>query len=62
MCEITIFFWVGGGGGDNQECVQIDLVLPKEEKCGGGALERNLTGRCPFFKNLHNVFRKGKNQ
>ena len=25
---------------------------------GGGALECNLTGRCPFFKNLHNPFRK----
>ena len=24
----------------------------------GGALECNLTGRCPFFKNLHNPFRK----
>ena len=24
----------------------------------GGALERNLTGRCPFFKNLHRPFRK----
>ena len=23
-----------------------------------GALECNLTGRCPFFKNLHNRFRK----
>ena len=25
---------------------------------GGGALECNLTGRCPFFTNLHNPFRK----
>ena len=25
---------------------------------GDGALERNLTGRCPFFKNLQNPFRK----
>ena len=25
---------------------------------GGGALECDLTGRCPFFKNLHNMFRK----
>ena len=25
---------------------------------GGGALECNLTGRCPFFKNFHNPFRK----
>ena len=25
---------------------------------GGGALECNLTGRCPFFKNLHNPFWK----
>ena len=25
---------------------------------GGGALECNLTGKCPFFKNLHNLFRK----
>ena len=25
---------------------------------GGGALECNLTGRCPFFKNPHNPFRK----
>ena len=25
---------------------------------GGGALECNLTGRCPFFKSLHNPFRK----
>ena len=24
----------------------------------GGGLECNLTGRCPFFKNLHNPFRK----
>ena len=24
----------------------------------GGALECNLTGRCPFFKSLHNPFRK----
>ena len=24
----------------------------------GGTLERNLMGRCPFFKNLHNPFRK----
>ena len=24
----------------------------------GGALECNLTGRCPFLKNLHNPFRK----
>ena len=23
-----------------------------------GALECNLTGRCPFFKDLHNPFRK----
>ena len=23
-----------------------------------GALECNMTGRCPFFKNLHNLFRK----
>ena len=25
---------------------------------GGGALECNLTGRCPFFKNPHNPFWK----
>ena len=25
---------------------------------GGGALECNLTGRCPFFKSLYNPFRK----
>ena len=25
---------------------------------GGGTLECNLTGRCPFFKDLHNPFRK----
>ena len=25
---------------------------------GGGALECNMTGRCPFFKNLHNPFRR----
>ena len=25
---------------------------------GGRALEYNLTGRCPIFKNLHNPFRK----
>ena len=25
---------------------------------GGGALECNLTGRCPFFKNLYNPLRK----
>ena len=25
---------------------------------GGGALECNLARRCPFFKNLHNPFRK----
>ena len=25
---------------------------------GGGALECNLTGRCSFFKNPHNPFRK----
>ena len=25
---------------------------------GGGALECHLTGRCPFFKSLHNPFRK----
>ena len=25
---------------------------------GGGALECNLTGRCPFFKSLHNPFGK----
>ena len=25
---------------------------------GGGALECNLTGRCPFFKSLPNPFRK----
>ena len=25
---------------------------------GGEALECNLTGKCPFFKNLHNLFRK----
>ena len=25
---------------------------------GAGATECNLTGRCPFFKNLHNPFRK----
>ena len=25
---------------------------------GGGAFECNLTVRCPFFKNLHNLFRK----
>ena len=25
---------------------------------GGGALECNLTGRCPFFKSLHHPFRK----
>ena len=24
----------------------------------GGGLERNMTGRCPFFKNFHNLFRK----
>ena len=25
---------------------------------GGGALECNLTGRCPFLKSLHNPFKK----
>ena len=25
---------------------------------GEGALECNLTGKCPFFKNLHNTFMK----
>ena len=37
----------------------------KKDKCaryylagGGGAFECNFTGRCPFFKNLHNPFRK----
>ena len=38
-------------------------ILPASKNLGqyspsnpGGALECNLTGRCPFFKNLHNLF------
>ena len=29
-----------------------------QRRGGRGALECNLTGRCPFFKSLHNPFRK----
>ena len=35
--------------------LELGLLLPKEE-AGRGALECNLTGRCPFFKTLHNLF------
>ena len=29
-----------------------------DSNSGGGAFQCNLTGMCPFFKNLHNSFRK----
>ena len=47
---MSIFFLIFT---DNQG--KIFLILPPG---GGGHLECNLTGRCPFFKRLHNPLRK----
>ena len=42
----------------NHICI-IKAISNKQVTYGpGGALECNLTGRCPFFKNLHNPFGK----
>ena len=43
---------------DTTVVVLLDITLTKLEKSLRGALECNLTGRCPFFKNLYNPFRK----
>ena len=34
------------------------LVPSAPEGGGGGGIECNLTGRCPYFKNFHNPFRQ----
>ena len=46
-----------------RKCSVTILCMPMESWTrplwgGGRALECNLTGRCPFIKNLHNPFRK----
>ena len=45
---------VGQGLASSSELKQHVTSFPG----GGGALECNLTGRCPFFKSLDNPFRK----
>ena len=45
----------------NEQLIQTlpQFIKPIVLRLGpGGALECNLTGRCPFFKSLHNPFRK----
>ena len=37
---------------------EVDVSRHLQPGGGGGALECNLTGRCPFFKNLDNLFMK----
>ena len=40
-------------------CMQAELLSARAiSSLHRGALESNLTGRCPFFKNLHYPFRK----
>ena len=52
-------YWESDRIQDNKvEQLIIKLKPTGSSSRGGGALECNLTGRCPFLKSLHNPFRK----